>query len=138
MKLGFYFRNKFCFSLNVRKRFVSATFLPLLDCGDLVYQFVPSYLLSSLDAVYHSALRFISDCKPLTHHCTLYNRVAWPSLSIIRKMHCYLIILGLLPSYRVSYSTQKCWEIFPPVSKLFNLSELHWKKGLLCMQLHLN
>uniref|UniRef100_A0A8C2EK04 Reverse transcriptase domain-containing protein n=1 Tax=Cyprinus carpio TaxID=7962 RepID=A0A8C2EK04_CYPCA len=103
IKLGFYFRNKFCFSFNVRKRLVSATFLPVLDYGDVVYQYASSQLLSSLDAVYHSALRFISDSKPLTHHCILYNRVSWPSLSIRRKIHFYLIIyktiLGLLPSY---------------------------------------
>ncbi len=68
IKLGFYFRNKFCFSFNVRKKLVTTTFLPVLDYGDVVYQFAPSYLLSSLDAVYHGALRFISDCKPSTHH----------------------------------------------------------------------
>ncbi len=66
IKLGFYFRNKFCFSFNVRKKLVTATFLPVLDYGDVVYQFAPSYLLSSLDAVYHGALRFISDCKSST------------------------------------------------------------------------
>lgn len=32
-KLGFYFRNKLCFSFNVRKKLVSATFLPFLDYG---------------------------------------------------------------------------------------------------------
>ncbi len=71
IKLGFYFRNKFCFSFNVRKKLVTTTFLPMLDYGDVVYQFAPSYLLSSLDAVYHGALRFISDCNPqlITVHC---------------------------------------------------------------------
>ncbi len=59
INLGFYFRNKFCFSFNVRKKLVTTTFLPMLDYGDVVYQFAPSYLLSSLDAVYHGALRFI-------------------------------------------------------------------------------
>ncbi len=61
IKLGFYFRDKFCFSFNVRKKLVTTTFLPVLDYGDVVYQFAPSYLLSSLDAIYHGALRFISD-----------------------------------------------------------------------------
>ncbi len=59
INLGFYFRNKFCFSFNVRNKLVTTTFLPMLDYGDVVYQFAPSYLLSSLDAVYHGALRFI-------------------------------------------------------------------------------
>ncbi len=60
IKLGFYLS----FSFNVRKKLATTTFLPVLDYGDVVYQFTPSYLLSSLDAVYHGALRFISDCKP--------------------------------------------------------------------------
>jgi len=119
IKLGFYFRNKLCFSFNVRKRLVSATFLSVLDCGDVVHQFASSQLLSSLDAVYHSALRFISDCKPLTHHCILYNRVSWPSLSIRRKIPFYLIIyktiLGLLPLYLGCLIQKKCWEMFPSV-----------------------
>ncbi len=114
IKLGFYFRNKFCFSFNVRKKLVTATFLPVLDYGDVVYQFAPSYLLSSLDAVYHGALRFISDCKSSTHHCLLYNRVGWSSLLIRRKMHWYLIIykaiLGMLPSYLCCLIKQKIVE----------------------------
>ncbi len=60
-----------------------------------------SYLLSSLDALYHGALRFITDCT--THHCVLYERVAWPPLRIRRKMHWHLLIykaiLGHLPNY---------------------------------------
>ncbi len=61
----------------MRKKLVSATFLPILDYGDVVYQHAPSYLLSSLDALYHGALRFITDCK-FTTHWELYERVAWP------------------------------------------------------------
>ncbi len=59
--LGFYFRNKSCFLFYARKKLASATFLPILDYGDVVYQHAPSYLLSSLDAVCHGALRFITD-----------------------------------------------------------------------------
>ncbi len=102
-KLGFYFRNKSCFPFKVRKKLVSATFLPILDYGDVVYQHAPSYLLSSLDALYHGALRFITDCKFTRHHCELYERVAWPPLRIRRKMHwnllIYKAILGNLPNY---------------------------------------
>jgi hypothetical protein len=102
-QLGFYFRNKSCFSFKVKKEIVSAMFLPVLDYGDVIYQHAPSYLLLSLDALYHGALRFITGCKFSTHHCELYKRVAWPSLSIRRKMHWYLLIykaiLGCLPIY---------------------------------------
>ncbi len=90
-KLGFYFRNKSCFPFKVWKKLVSATFLPILD-----------YLLSSLDDLYHGALRFITDCKCIMHHCELYERAAWPSLKIRRKMHWHLFIykaiLGNLPN----------------------------------------
>ncbi len=58
--------------------------------------------------------RFISDCKPTTHHCILYNRVGWSSLLIRRKMHWHLIIykaiLGMLPSYLCCLIKQKIVE----------------------------
>ncbi len=123
LKIKFYFRNKFSFSF-------TTTFLPVLDYGDVVYQFAPSYLLSSLDAVYHGALRFISDCKPSTHHCILYNRVGWPSFLTRRKMPWYLIIykaiLGMLPSYlcclikqkaveKYFLRSQNCYTLFVPL-----------------------
>lgn len=57
-QLGFYCRNKSCFSFNARKKLVSATFLPILDYGNVVYRHALSYLLASL-----CALRFITDCK---------------------------------------------------------------------------
>lgn len=110
-KLGFYFRNKSCFSFNARKKLVFATFLPVLDYGDVVYQHAPSYILASLDAVYHGALRFITNCKFSTHHCALYNIVSWPSLAVRRKMHWYLLIykaiLGFLPPYLCCMLKQK-------------------------------
>ncbi len=70
-QLGFYFRNKSCFSFNARKKLVSGTFLLILDYGDVVYQHASSYLIASLEAVYHGALRFIMDCTFSTHHCIL-------------------------------------------------------------------
>ncbi len=110
-QLGFYFRNKSCFSFNARKKLVSGTFLPILDYGDVVHQHASSYRLASLEAVYHGALRFITDCKFSTHHCILYNRVAWSSLAVRRQMHWYLLIykaiLGFLPSYLCCLIHQK-------------------------------
>ncbi len=59
--------------------------------------------LQLLDAVYHRALRFITGCTALTHHCTLYAPVKWSSSSTRRTLHrynfLYKSILGLLPSY---------------------------------------
>ncbi len=37
LKLGFYYRNKGCFSFSVRKTLIQATFLPMLDYGDILY-----------------------------------------------------------------------------------------------------
>lgn len=70
--LGFYCRNKSCFSVDVRKKLVFSTFL-MFDHGDVIYQHAPSYLLASLDALNHGALGFITDCKFSTHHCELYR-----------------------------------------------------------------
>ncbi len=62
-----------------------------------------------LDATYHCALRFITGCKSLTHHCTLYAKVGWLSLSARRLLHWYTFIykaiIGLLPSYLCTYLT---------------------------------
>ncbi len=90
---------------------MSGTCLPILDYGDVVYQHASSYLLASLEAVYHGALRFITDCKFSTHHCILYNRVAWSLLAVRRQMHWYLLIykaiLFFLPSYLCCLIHQK-------------------------------
>lgn len=65
-KLGFYFRNKlFLIQCTVRK-----SSCPVLNYGDVVCQFC-SFLSSSLDVVYHGALRFIPDCISSAHHCVL-------------------------------------------------------------------
>lgn len=103
LKLGFYFRNRMCFSFNVKKRLVEATFLPVLDYGDHLYMHASSQCLHRLDTVYHASLRFITNCKVLTHHCDLYSRVGWPALATRRLCHWYIFIykaiLRLLPSY---------------------------------------
>ena len=59
LKLSFYFRNKLCFSFNVRKRLIAATFLPVLYYGDLMYMRAPAQALKLIDTVYHASLRFI-------------------------------------------------------------------------------
>ena len=107
LKLGFFYRNRTCFSFAARKKLVAATFLPVLDYGDLLYMHAPVNCLNSLDSVYHGALRFITGCRALTHHCTLYGRVEWPSLAARRLSHwhifIYKAILGLLPNYLCVY-----------------------------------
>lgn len=103
VKLGFYFRNKSCFSLEARKKLVHATFLSVIDYGDVLYMHAASSILCKLDSAYHASLRFITKAKSLTHHCTLYQLVGWTSLSLRRQQHWYIFIykaiLGKLPPY---------------------------------------
>lgn len=107
LKLSFYFRNKLSFSFNARKRLVAATFLPVLDYGDLLYMHATAQALRSLDSVFHASLRFITNCSARTHHCELYSRVGWPALATRRLTHWYRFIykglIGLLPSYLSVY-----------------------------------
>jgi hypothetical protein len=106
LKLGFYFRNKAC------RRLVSATFMPLLDYGDILYMNASAQCLRSIDTLYHGTLRFILNYKTLTHHYTLYTRVGWPSLVTRRLSHWYTFIYkaiwGLLPFYLCIFIVQKC------------------------------
>jgi len=100
--LGFYFRIKSCHSFEAKKRLVAATFMSVLDYGDVIYMHASTQCLHVLNTVYHVALRFITNLKTLTHHCVLYARVGWSVLSIRRQKHwhvfIYKSILGLLPS----------------------------------------
>lgn len=38
LQLGFYFRNSACFSQSAKRKLVEATFLPVLDYGDVFLQ----------------------------------------------------------------------------------------------------
>ena len=92
LKLGFFFHHRSCFSFSARKKLVAANFLPVLDYGDLLYMYAPANYLCSLDTAYHGALRFITGCKALTHHCTLYAQVEWPSLAASCLIHWHIFI----------------------------------------------
>ena len=108
-KIGFLYRNKSCFSVIARRSLVQSLILSVFDYGDIVYMHASSTVLKSLDAVYHSALRFITGDKYLTHHCVLYEKVNWPSLAARREEHCLLFIykalIGQLPLYLSSLLT---------------------------------
>jgi len=47
---------------------------------DVLYMHATSQSLQSMDAMYHGALRFITNFKSLTHHCLLYARVGCSSV----------------------------------------------------------
>ena len=77
--------------------------MSVLDYGDIVYRHASNTTLKPLDSAYHSALRFITGEKYNTHHCILYEKVGWSSLSLRRSYHWYLFIYkaitGKLPPY---------------------------------------
>ena len=102
-KVGFLFRNRASFPMFCRKRVVEAVFLSVLDYGDVIYRDASASTLKQLDPVYHSALRFITGDGYDTHHCILYDKVGWPSLSMRRNYRWYMFVFkavtGKLPSY---------------------------------------
>ncbi len=71
--MGFYYRNKGCFSFSVRKTLIQATFLSMLDYGDILYMHANQSSLKMLDSVYHASLRFVTKSSFRTHHCSLYE-----------------------------------------------------------------
>jgi len=103
LRLGFYFRHKACFNLLARKKLVQATFLSVLDYGDVVYMHAASSTLHLLDSVYHCVLRFITNSGYRTHHCMLYELVGWTSLNLCRQLYLHIFLykamLGKLPAY---------------------------------------
>ena len=80
-KVGFLYRNRSYFSLISRKRIVESLILSVLDYGDIIYRHAAITTLKPLDSIYHSALRFITGDRYDTHHCVLYEKVGWSSLS---------------------------------------------------------
>ena len=89
-RIGFLFRNKASFTHAAKLTIVKLTILQILDFGDVIYKIASNTLLSKLDAVYHSAIRFVTKSPYTTHHCDLYDLVGWPSLHIRRQTQLLL------------------------------------------------
>ena len=109
-RIGFLFRkNKASFSHAAKLTLVKLAILPILDFGDVIYKLASNTLLSKLDAVYHSAIRFVTKAPYTTHHCDLYVLVTWSSLHIRRQTHWLQVIykswLGIAPPYLSSLVT---------------------------------
>ncbi|MDF4405775.1 hypothetical protein P3471_24855, partial [Vibrio parahaemolyticus] len=92
VKIGFYFRNKSCFTFSAEKKLVEATFLFVIDYGDILEMHVTSSILRSLDSVFHASLCFNTNTKSVTRHCILYDLVGWTSLTTCRQQHWYIFI----------------------------------------------
>ena len=102
-RIGFLFRNKASFTHAAKHTLVKLTILRNLDFGNVIYKIAYNTLLSKLDAVYHSALCFVTTAQYTTHHCDLYALVGWPSLHIRCQTHwlqvIYKSLLGKAPPY---------------------------------------
>ena len=86
-RVGFLFCNKASFTHAAKHTLVKLTILPILDFCDVIYKIASNTLLSKLDVVYHSAIRFVTKASYTMHHCDLYALVGWPSLHIRRQTH---------------------------------------------------
>uniref|UniRef100_A0A8K9WUZ7 Reverse transcriptase domain-containing protein n=1 Tax=Oncorhynchus mykiss TaxID=8022 RepID=A0A8K9WUZ7_ONCMY len=108
-RIGFLFRNKASFTHAAKHTLVKLTILPILDFGDVISKIASNTLLNKLDAVYHSAIRFVTKAPYTTHHCDLYALVGWPSLHTRRQTHwlhvIYKTLLGKVPPYLSSLVT---------------------------------
>jgi hypothetical protein len=100
---------KSSFTHAAKHTLVKRTILPILDFGDVIYKIASNTLLNKVDAVYHSAIRFVTKAPYSIHHCDLYTLVGWPSLHTHRQTHwlqvIYKSLLGKAPPYLNSQVT---------------------------------
>ena len=75
-RIGFLFWNKASFTHATKHTLVKLTILLILDFGDVVYKIASNTLLSKLDVVYHSAIRFVTIYYPLLPVCSHWLDIA--------------------------------------------------------------
>ena len=63
-RIGFLFHNNASFTHAAKLTLVTLTILPILNFCDVIYKIASNALLSKLDAVYHSAIRYIFVTRP--------------------------------------------------------------------------
>ena len=99
-RIGFLFCNKASFTHAAKYTLLKLTVLPILDFGDVIYKIASSTLLNKLDAVYHSAIRFVTKAPYITD---LYAIVGWPSVHICHQTHWLQVINKSLLVKALSY-----------------------------------
>ena len=67
-RIGFRFRKKASFTHAAKHTLVKLTILPVFDFGNVIYKIASNTLLSNLDVVYHSAIRFVTKAPYTTLH----------------------------------------------------------------------
>ena len=111
------FRNKASFTHATKHTLVKRTILPILDFSDVIYKIASNTLLCKLDAVYHSAIRFVTKAPYTTHHCDLYALVGWPSLHIHRQTHWLQVIYKSLLDKAPPYLSSLVTITTPPIAR---------------------
>ena len=84
---GVLYRNRKCFTLTIRKKLVLQLILPIMDYADVVYLTAPKTNLLPLNTLFNRLCRFALDCSYFTHHCTMYENLNLPSLTVRRQQH---------------------------------------------------
>ncbi len=102
LKLGFYFRIKSCLSFESRKRLVAATFMTILDYGDVLYMHASSQSLRSFDTVYHGSLMVLKSSLTVVMCMNMLDDLLYQCGDFntgISFIYIYKGILGLLLTY---------------------------------------
>ena len=76
--------------------------LPILDIGEVIYKIASNSLLNKLDAVYHSAIRFVTKAPYTTTTATCMLSLAGPLFILVAKHIGYRSsksFLGKAPLY---------------------------------------
>jgi hypothetical protein len=102
-RISFLLHNKSSFTRAAKLTLVKLTILPILDFSDVIYKIASNTLLSKLDAVYHSDIRFVTKAPYTTQHCYLYALVGWSSLHIRRQTHWLQVICKSLLGKALPY-----------------------------------
>ena len=113
--------------------------MSVLDYGDILYCHVAPTTLQHLNAMYHSALRFITNDKFHTYHCSLYHTVGRTSLQTRRNSHLMLLIYNALllklPNDLTSLLTLKSRNYNTRSSNYLTLDIPHHHPNVATMQL---
>jgi hypothetical protein len=92
-RVGFLFRNKATFTHAAKHTLVKLTVLPILEFSDVIYKIASNTLLNILDAVYHSAIRFVTKSP-------IYNPPLRPVRSCWLALASYSSPNPLAPGHR--------------------------------------
>lgn len=74
------------------KKILKTALLSVLGYGEVIYGLAACTTLWPLDAVYHSALRFITRDSYGTHYCLLHQKSGQTVLLVRRDQHLFLFI----------------------------------------------